>query len=171
MASIRAVAGYFDKIGWRYRLVEPSGLITGVSLRIPFTHYSIPIECEVTAHWVIVRAILTRRIIADSRLALATFLSDLNSRCYQVRFYIVESCVAVQSDVPAVNWSQEALRNALDAVGRYAYSWGEAITVLAGSAVASRVFLQSHHSSRENSDGSGQGELLDFDISVNRLPE
>lgn len=173
--TLNTIAGYLEQIKWRHRLVEPRIVLTGSQSRVRFYHYTFLIEVELGTHWVNVRAFLQRHVPVAQRGSVLRYLSILNSQCHHVRFFLIEDCVVLQSEVSNVNCSSETFLNALQAVCRYARMAGVEIAVLSASPSVSALFDRAESFVQSSSAGSEADPLMEadlsFDISANRLTD
>jgi Putative bacterial sensory transduction regulator len=171
------IEGFLKKLEWTYRVVGEGTILTGIRCAVPFYYYIIPIQIRIGGNWVYVRALLQQDVSARRKLTVLRLVSRWNERCYRTKFLLVNECVVIQSEVAIVQCHFGTFCEALEAVCRYSTLAGPEIAVLATDPMVGDLFEElatSRDARLANgmADGSDNGELvLDFDISVNTLPD
>jgi hypothetical protein len=170
------ISDYFDKISWTHRVVDPATVLTGYRCPVPCYEYVVPMEVKITRNWVYVRALLQPDVSTARKLTLLRLISEWNERCYRARFLLVKGCAVVQSEVPAVQCHFGSFSEALEAVCRYSTLAGIEIAILATNPLVSELYEHVEADRDASSESGMAGSLssdliLDFDISVNTLPD
>jgi hypothetical protein len=172
--DIKKISGYFDQIEWRYKAVpEENLIITGYKHKIPYYNYSSILEVRIGTHWISFQAYLQRRVAKNQQVALLSYLSNLNSRVYQVRFFMVEDCVIVQTDMPKNQCHGGSFLEALSAICRYGTMFGKEIALIATSRSVAALYTDAQTlllapSNALTESGAGIPDL-NFDITANQI--
>lgn len=172
--SIETISSYFERLGWTFRVVSPTKIFTTYRCPVEAYYYVIGIEVIVATHWVHVRALLQRDISVGQFDAVLRLISDWNRSVYCARFLLVGDCVVLQSEIPVERLVPDAFFEALFAVCRYSELAGVEIAVLATNPSLRAVFDLAVAANRKPlwDENPAIHDLdLDFDVSVNRLPD
>jgi hypothetical protein len=166
------IAGYLKQIEWAFRTHDEGRVHTGFRCGVPFYYFAIPIEINVQRHWVYLRACLQKQVDPNHVEAVLRVLAALNARCHVARFLLVDGCVLLQAELPAVQCHAGGFIDALTAVCRYASMWGLDVAVLSSNASVAKLFAAVDRA--ETARGvtpltPDPGINMDFDINANRL--
>ncbi|MEU7617843.1 hypothetical protein AB0M91_03220 [Micromonospora rifamycinica] len=170
----KAIAALFEQIGWTCEVVDEHTVVTGYRCPVPGYHYPLLIEVKATPHWVYLRALLQREVSFAARGPVLRLISELNVHSRQAKFLLVQGCVVIQAEVPAVQWHPGVFQDMLQTVCRLGTYSGVEISVLATDLTVG-VLFEAVQRRAEEADAHtllGQPEQeLDFDISVNRIQD
>ncbi|MEU1603065.1 hypothetical protein [Micromonospora matsumotoense] len=170
----KAIAALFAQIGWTCEVVDENTVVTGYRCPVPGYHYPLLIEVKSTPHWVYLRALLQREVGLAARGPVLRLVSEWNVHSRQAKFLLVQGCVVIQAEVPAVQWHAGTFQDLLQTVCRLGTYTGVEIALLATDLTVGALFEAVHRRAEETSAHTllGQPEQdLDFDISVNRIQE
>ncbi len=168
------IASHLDRINWNYRVVGPTTVMTSYRCLVDAYYYAVAIEIRLTQHWVIVRALLQRDVGSAQVDSVLRLISEWNLTVYRARFLMVGGCVVLQSEVPAAQLTIDSFLEALYAVCRYSALAGVEIATLATNPSLRDTFdaaLAANRAPFWDEALPPPDFGLDFDISVNRLPE
>jgi hypothetical protein len=177
LINSKKIAGYLDEIGWNYKNVSHNSVLTGYQVPIPFYYYSLMIEVKTTANWVYIRAVLQRDVALARRPSIMHFINSWNESSHLVRFMLTSGCVIIQAELGAAQCHLEAFAEKLAAICRFSALVGAELAVLATNPSANELYAAVAQSwERDPLQVGGGGSVdsdlqLDFDITVNRLPE
>ncbi len=170
----KKIGEYLTQLQWRYSTLDDNTIVTGYPCMVPFYDFGILIEIKTSRHWVTVRGLLQRGIEPGRRANIAALLSSLNAKCRVVRFFMVEDCAVLQTEVPVARFHPGSFIEALKNVCRYASYYGLEVSVVATNPSVGELYktIEAATSSRFVSSSTRVDDaLLEFDISANRLAD
>lgn len=166
------IAGYFDRLGWTYKVSDERRVLTGFHTRIPYHYLPVAAEVITTQHWVVLRALVQRNVRAGQRQAVQDYVSLLNERVYLARFVFSRDCVVLQGEIPVSRSDLGSFRELLMAITKYSALAGLEIATLATNPSTADLFNSVRTALSSPLGATINNDLdLDFDLSVNRLPE
>lgn len=168
----KVISEYFDRLDWKYRVVDDNTIIAGLRCLVPFYDYNIALEVKCAEHWVYVRTLLQRDVGVTHRAAAQSLIGRWNERCHLARFLFVQRCVVVQSEIPAVQCHFGSLYQAIDAVYQYSRQAGVEIAALCTNPSVSALYdaVEAAQGQTDSVTMVLPAELaLDFDLTVNSL--
>lgn len=173
-ATTDKITGFFDKLGWMYRVVDGGKVITTYRCPVPAFYYVIAIEVISNRHWTTVRALLQRDIHGGNLDPVLRLISQWNEVIYRAKFLLVGDCVIIQAEEPASRLTFDLFVEALSAICRYSTLAGVEIAAVAtnpsvNDQVRSVVEVTKPHTWDESIEREEFD--LDFDISMNRIPD
>lgn len=173
-ATIDIISGYFDRLGWTYRVIDDRKVLTTYRCEVSAYYYVIAIEVAPSAHWVLVRALLQRDIGGAHLDALLRLIARWNEVSYRARFLLVGDCVVVQAEIPGTQLSADLFLESLVAVCRYGTLAGVEIAAVATNpSLCAQLDSLIAATKAATWDNAIPDEIanLDFDISMNRIPD
>lgn len=168
------ISGYFDRIGWWYKVLDNGKVLTTYRCQVTAYHYVIAIEVSASQHWVTVRALLQSDVGGAHLDSVLRLISRWNEVSHQARFLLVSDSVVVQAEIPALRLTAELFLEALSAVCHYSTLAGAEIAAIATNPSLCALFDSVIASTALPAwEGTVPDEILnlDFDISMNRIPD
>jgi hypothetical protein len=169
----KAIAKYLDEVNWNYREVAEREdiILTGYCCRIRFYDYAMPVEIKTTKHWILLRGYLHRHVPHSARASVLNLLSTLNGQTHQARYFLVEDCVVLQTEVPQLRCQAESFLEALACLCRHATRAGLEVAVLASNSSVARLYEEVSASNPVGGLPIEEDEdaLLQLNLSANRL--
>ena len=169
-----AITGYLDMLGWSYKTFGDGKVRTTYRCRVSAYYYVIAIEVSVGRHWVVLRALLQGDIGRTQLDSVLRLISRWNEVTYRARFLLVGDCVVLQAEIPVPQLSADLFLESLSAICRYSTLAGVEIAAVATNPSLCGMFDSIITAIRQPAwDGAVPNEMpdLDFDISMNRIPD
>ena len=129
---------------------------------------------ESSKYWISVRGYVHRGVPNGQRDSVQELLSLINGAIRVARFYFVEDCVVIQTEVRSEACNIASFAEAFQAVARFARFYGLEIAVLATNPSVARGFndvLAAGRVGETTEAVSDTFDMDDLDLSVNRLTD
>ncbi|WP_412543200.1 hypothetical protein R8Z50_12230 [Longispora sp. K20-0274] len=169
------ISGFFEKLGWSFRVIDSTRVLTNYRCPVPAFYYVINVEIILGEYWVTFRSLLQNNVSRGQLAAVQELISQWNKHAYRARYLLVDGCVILQIEMPKAHFDYAAFVDSLVAICRYGRLSGvEMAAAATNPSLAKQIDLavaaEAPPAAWEAILPTGD-EDLNFDISMNRLPD